>query len=169
MDGSGRVTFVWGDGEHTFRLPFKELRELQEKTNCGPEELMHRINTGKWRVDDIRETIRLGLIGGGMKPPTAHALCTNYVDGRPLLESKLPAYLILINALAGPEDDPLGKAEEGAKSETAAKSPSPSTSEQPSQSGSPSKTSGNARPGNLRARSKATTSTTSPKAAHPSQ
>lgn len=159
MDGSGRVKIQWGDGEHTFRLAYAQLRELQDKTGCGPEELANRIARGTWKVDDIRETMRLGLIGGGMEPMRALTLTIRYVDNRPWLENKQPAYLILLAILAQPEGDKVGKAEEGASQEATAKSPSPDSSELPSQSASPSKTSGTVRPGNLRQRSKATTAT----------
>lgn len=159
MDGSGRITINWGDGEHVFRLPYKQLRELQDKTGCGPEELAERIRWGRWKVDDIRETIRLGLIGGGADPMQALTLTTRYVDNRPWLENKEPAYLILLAILAQPEGDKVGKAEEGASQEATAKSPSQDSSEQPSQSASHSKTSGTARRGNSRRASKATTAT----------
>lgn len=161
MDGSGRVTFVWGDGEHTFRLAYKQLRELQDKTGCGPEELAQRIASGKWRVDDLREVLRLGLIGGGMEPTSALTLVIRYFDGRPLLESKQPAYLILLAILAQPEGDKVGKAgRRGAAMKKAAESLSPNSSELPSQSASPSKSSGTVRRGNSPQPSKATTATT---------
>jgi len=169
MDGSGRVKINWGDGEHTFRLPYAQLRELQDKTGSGPEELANRIARGAWKVDDIREVIRLGLIGGGLDPMQALTLTIRYVDNRPWLENKLPAYTILLAILAQPEGDKLGKAEEGASQEATAKSPSPDSSERPSQSGFPSKTSGNARPGNLRQRSKATTATKTAERTSPAQ
>lgn len=157
MDGSGRVKIHWGDGEHMFRLPYRQLQELQDKTGVGPEELANRIAKGTWKVDEIRETIRLGLIGGGMEPMKALTLTIRYVDNRPWLENKQPAYLILLAILAQPEGDKVGKAGRRRAKNQAAESPSPSSSELPSQSASPSMTSGTPRPGNSPQPSKATT------------
>lgn len=158
-DGSGRIKISWADGEHTFRLPYAQLRELQDKTGCGPEELAERIRSGRWRVDDLREVIRLGLIGGGMEPMQALTLVIRYVDNRPWLENKQPAYLILLAILVQPEGDKVGKARRKGIPNQTAESLSPSSSELPSQSVSHSMTSGNVRPGNSRPVSKATTAT----------
>lgn len=106
------LTVPWADGEHTFRLPIGQLRELQEKTDCGPMELLRRTANGTWRVDDVRETVRLGLIGGGMDPLRALGLVMRYVDPpRPLAESVPLAQAILSVLLFGAddEDSPLGK------------------------------------------------------------
>jgi hypothetical protein len=111
MSRDGSVTYFWGDGEHRFRLPIGHLRELQEKTDCGPYRIFDRLRTGDWRVDDVRETIRLGLIGGGMKPFDAHRLVVRYFDeyGLALLDHIPAALQILTAALLGPQDEPLGK------------------------------------------------------------
>jgi hypothetical protein len=111
MTRSAKVTLDWADGEYSFRLGIKEIEELQEKTGCGPFFLLNRLVDGSWKVQDIRETIRLGLIGGGMEPVKALPLVRNYVDGRPLLESVKFAQLILSAALAGaPDGERPGKA-----------------------------------------------------------
>lgn len=119
-----RVSLVWGDGEHSFRLPFAQLVELQEKTDAGPLELFQRIGSGRWRVQDLRETLRLGLIGGGMEPAAAVLMVRRYVEQRPLAESVAPALEILTAAIAVPEDGAPGKAE---ATETGASPPPPST------------------------------------------
>ena len=105
MSRDARVSFDWGDAEHSFRLPYGQIAELQEKTGCGPQFLLTRIIDGSWRVDDLRETIRLGLIGGGMDPLKALALVRQYVEARPLLESVIPARVILSAALFGVEGE----------------------------------------------------------------
>jgi Phage tail tube protein, GTA-gp10 len=66
---------------------------------------------GDWRVDDVRETIRLGLIGGGMTPTDAYVAVTRYVDERPLTENIGVAAAVLIHALRGDENDPVGKSQ----------------------------------------------------------
>lgn len=109
MSAAGTITFDWGDAEHRFRLAIGELRELQEKCDSGPELIRWRIETGQWRIDDLRETLRLGLIGAGMKAEEALTLVRRHVDGRPLLFSKAPAFAVLTAALAGSPKDPVGK------------------------------------------------------------
>ncbi len=105
MSRNASITLEWADGEeHVFRLPLGQLRELQEKTDCGPLFLFNRIIAGQWRIDGLRETIRLGLIGGGMEPAKAHTLVKRYVDDRPFTESIKPAQAILGAALIGAPD-----------------------------------------------------------------
>jgi len=62
----GRVAFPFGDGAYLFRLDFGGVRELQRLTDAGPLVLHRRLLHGQWMMDDVRETIRLGLIGGGL-------------------------------------------------------------------------------------------------------
>lgn len=64
---------------------------------------------GDWRVDDVRETIRLGLIGGGLTPSDAFLLVATYVDKRPMNENVGTAASILLHAVVGDPDDPVGK------------------------------------------------------------
>lgn len=112
MSADGTISLVWGDGEHQFRTGLKEWREIQEK--CGGSgliEIMDRLAHRTWKVDDVREPIRIGLIGGGMSPAQAFALVRIYVDGRPLGESVNVSFAILAAAIIGvPEDQP-GKAQ----------------------------------------------------------
>ncbi len=102
--------------------------ELQEKTDAGPLAVLLRLHGHDWRVQDVRETIRLGLIGGGKTPPQALALVARYVDRRPLLESVPVAQDILAAGLAQPDDLPPGNlVAEG----TGGSPPPPSTSAPP--------------------------------------
>jgi hypothetical protein len=111
MSYDASIERAWGDGEHKFRLSIKYLRELQDKCKAGPAMLFTRLQTGQWMVDDIRETIRLGLIGGGMPSVEALVLTVRYVDDRPLMENVGMAIEIIGAALVGvPEDQPAGKA-----------------------------------------------------------
>jgi hypothetical protein len=112
MTRSAAITLQWADGKHTFRLGYGELRELQEKTDAGPNLVLNRLIAGAWMIDDIVEIIRLGLIGGGEPPLRALSLTDRYVKERPdwTLNSKL-AFAIIAAALQGHEDEPVGKAE----------------------------------------------------------
>lgn len=144
MSRDASIEFDWADGTHRFRLAIGQLRELQEKTDAGPAWLYARIEAGMWLMGwrdvpgkpnsdgDLAETIRLGLIGGGMKPEPARRLVQRYVLDRPLHESIVPAQKILAAAIAGPEDEPLKK-EPGAEATTeSARSQMESSASQPS-------------------------------------
>lgn len=138
----GDLEAPWADGIHKFRLPIGQLRELQEKTDCGPMELVNRLLRGTWRVDDVRETIRLGLIGGGTEPTRALSLVMRYVDARPLAESVPMAQAILSVLLFGLEEDKphRGKAPAKGKASRTEGSPSPTSTEQePSSASLPAK------------------------------
>lgn len=111
MSRDAAVTFTWADGDYTFRLKLGQLRELQEKCNAGPAELYNRCVDQRWRIDDLRETIRLGLIGGGTSPEKAITLINRYFDERPLAENIIPATTILGACLIGTPDEPPGKAQ----------------------------------------------------------
>ena len=54
--------------------------------------------------------IRLGLVGGGMKPAEALAKVRAYVEARPPLESVPLATAILGTGLQGAPDEPPGEA-----------------------------------------------------------
>jgi hypothetical protein len=61
----GRILLPFADGVYAFALWYGQLHELQEKTDAGPLVIYNRVLSGTWRYDDVRETIRLALIGGG--------------------------------------------------------------------------------------------------------
>lgn len=105
------IDLVWGDGEHKFALPIGQLRELQDKCGAGPARVLGRLSGNDWLIDDIRETIRLGLIGGGKTPTEAYTLVKRYIDDRDggLLEARQHAQVILMKALVGDPSDPVGE------------------------------------------------------------
>lgn len=134
MSRNADVMIEWGGGQTLFRLGIGELEKLDDALDCGPAHLLEKIRTGTWRVKDLRETLRWGLIGGGLTPPEAAKQLALYFDGRPLMEAVLPAQAILIAVLAGAPDEPVGGDDDGPK-EVAANHPS-----QEEKSGSPHST-----------------------------
>jgi hypothetical protein len=110
MSRSGKIELDWADGRHVFRLAIGQLEELQEKAGAGPLEVMRRLISGTWRVADVREPIRLGLIGAGMTPAEAVKLVNRYAGDGALLQAVEPAMAILGAALQAPKDEPVGKA-----------------------------------------------------------
>jgi hypothetical protein len=95
------IELIWGDGAHKFALTMNGLRELQEKTGSGPLALALRLSDSTWKIDDIRETVRLGLIGGGKTPAESTDLVRKYVDARPIAENLPAATAIIGFALFG--------------------------------------------------------------------
>lgn len=121
------------DGTHTFRLRIGELRKLQEKCDAGPLAIANRLRDGTWLVDDIRETLRLGLIGAGVKQQDALMLVERHVDDLPLLQNVSTAHAVVMASIIGSEDERLGKPEAGAgQSPNETSSPSPDSTPQAS-------------------------------------
>lgn len=107
---NGVVDLDFGDATHRFRLGFGELEELQEKTGLGPFVLFQRLLGGEWRLADVRETLRIGLIGGGMKPLDALSLVRRYVDDRQdWIAHAGRAQAIVFAAIAGAPEEAPGK------------------------------------------------------------
>lgn len=127
-----KITMKWGDGEYDFNLKLGQIRELQQKTGVGPYKLYERVRSHEWLVDDLRETLRLGLIGGGMENVKALQLIENNFDERSKIQQEEPVIRILINWLVGEKDDEeVGKSKAVEdKNEQTASSPSPQSMEQ---------------------------------------
>jgi hypothetical protein len=137
MSAAGSTTLLWADGEHRFRLRIKELRELQDKCDAGPAQIMMRLVNHTWRVDDILQAIRLGLIGGGATPTEALLLVKRYVEDRPLGENVVIAAEIIAAAISGDpkEDDDAAKKAQATKEATADFPSPPSMGPAPSSAG----------------------------------
>jgi hypothetical protein len=73
------VTKSWADGEYTFRLRIAELKALQASTKAGVYVLFKRMMTSDCFIDDITETIRLALVGGGTDAKEAKRLVEDYI------------------------------------------------------------------------------------------
>ena len=136
-----RVVLAWADGKgdeddgaYAFRLTIKGLRDLQEACDAGPLTIARRLASGDWKVDDIRETIRLGLIGGGMDKPRARLMCERHVDDfdqSSLIENCLTAQAIIFAAVRGSPREPVGKKAKAGETTTTAGSTSPPSTDQP--------------------------------------
>lgn len=99
----------WPGGEHAFRLGLRELRAIQNKTDCGPEHLLNKIKFGQWGVDELHEILRNGLIGAGTPHVEALKLVDRAFDTSPGIAFKVPAMEILSSYLFGPPDDLVGE------------------------------------------------------------
>ncbi len=128
------VVLAFGDGEYRFRLRLGELRKLEEARNAGVIEIAARLAGERWRVDDVIETLRFGLMGGGKSDVEAAKLIRLYVEETPLAHHVLTAAAVITGALYGFPDDPIPepddtKAQAPAAAAGAASSPSPPSTE----------------------------------------
>jgi hypothetical protein len=115
-----RVELSFADGDYSFRLSWGNLIELQEQLEAGPYAVLNRLNSDTWRVQDISQVIRLGLIGGDkdLHPVKARKLVERYVEERPPLENLPLARVILMTALFGAPDEVVGTSSKGDVVET---------------------------------------------------
>lgn len=103
-------TLNWAGGEHEFALRLGELEALQESCGAGPGEVLGRLAVsaanktlvGTWRVADVFDTIKLGLIGGGMERQDAADLVRTALDRSGFIALIVTAADILSSALMGP-------------------------------------------------------------------
>lgn len=110
MSANGTISIAWVGGEHAFCLAKVALiLELEAKCDAGLAVVLTRLGSGTWKLHDVRETIRLGLIGGGMDPAPAIELVRRHVDEGPLASSVLLAYSIIEAVMVGVKNDPVGK------------------------------------------------------------
>lgn len=110
MSAVGTVRIVWGNGEDDFCLAKTgQIFALEDKCRCGIAEILQRLHSRRWYLNDVRETIRLGLIGGGMDAERALRAVQIHVDGQPLAPSVLIAQAIIAAVLVGVPDDDVGK------------------------------------------------------------
>jgi hypothetical protein len=120
------IDLVFADGEYTFALRLPQLAELQSKRGAGVFAIYARVRKGRYAAEgvefglpgqgeafaeDLYETIRLGLIGGGkgvvdeqpvkVDAVTAKRLLDNYVIPAPLTEAWNLAAAILGAKIVG--------------------------------------------------------------------
>ena len=86
---------------------------MQEARNVGPFVTLERLHGTEWMVEDIRDVIRQGFVGGGMDEIKARKLVKEYVETRPPHDSLVLARAIIAAAVIGPaeEEPPPKKAE----------------------------------------------------------
>lgn len=142
MSFDGSVELVFGGDARRFRLGIAELLALQDKRSSGPLEIVTRLQFGSWRVEDIQETIRIGLVGAGVDAKAARALVDEHVREGRITANVLIAQAILMNALAGDPEEPVGKDVATAETPGANASPLPPSTGTARRSGSRRKKSG---------------------------
>ena len=111
------VELTWEGGEHCFLLTIPLLRALQHKCDAGPLWVLGRLQSGQWLIEDVIETLRLGLEGGGMDKDDARRLIARLTEDDRIVLTRFvtPAIAVLMEALYGLEDDPPGKPQAGGR------------------------------------------------------
>jgi Phage tail tube protein, GTA-gp10 len=130
VSGDGTLTRNdWGR-EVQFRLAIGECQQLQDIINrprieigmppLGPASLLRLLISGDAWTHEVREVIRLGLIGAGMKSDRAMVLIKRHVDPPGCWQqASAIAAAILSASLLGAPDDPVGKIPTPPQPETA--------------------------------------------------
>lgn len=118
----GRVEGFFGDDVYPFRLALREIGDLEAKTGIGIYELSRRFAEVRVTSGQVRETIRLGLIGAGMKPSAAHLLLERHFHP-PLLDPYRIALEIVEAAVMPPPGEESGPGKAPAEDDPASTSP----------------------------------------------
>lgn len=119
------IDLPFADGEYRFALGLAQLHELQTKCKTGIGALYARVLQGRvpdspdighplygaYQIDDLYETVRQGLIGGGegrvdgapvvVTPMRANELVERYLHALPLAEAWKLAAAILFAKIEG--------------------------------------------------------------------
>ncbi|MBW7967582.1 gene transfer agent family protein [Bradyrhizobium sp. BR 10261] len=108
------VELIWGSGLQAFKFGLGQFRALQENVNrrrlaigaplAGPMDLVAQLKAKNVWPDDLRDILRLGLIGGGMSPRDASIEMGQYFDNTPPVPHMLPALTVLMAGLVGPPE-----------------------------------------------------------------
>lgn len=123
MTAPGTRTIEWANGEDQVCISkIAEILDLEDKCGASVFTVVGRLESslaafsagmlgGAASFNDVRETIRLGLIGGGMSPDKALAAVKRWVDPpNPLAPNLLFAYEILAGYIRGiPQGEQVGK------------------------------------------------------------
>ena len=81
----------------------------QANPKAGLLQILTAGGGGSWRVDDVREVLYRGLIGGGLDPTAAGRLMRDLHDERPLMENLPLALEVVLASLVGVEDEAVGE------------------------------------------------------------
>lgn len=130
MSVAGAIRLHWGAEEYAFDLGLDQWRRIQDRCNAGPGEIYRRLIVvamalqqgltlaqaaamgmiGDWRIDDMREVLLQGLIGGGLTEIEAGPIIRRLVDGdRDFKVNLALAYAVAKHGLRDFEDAPPGE------------------------------------------------------------
>ena len=115
MSLSTALVSEFGGQNRVFKLRIGEMGELETLCGTGIAGIYSRLATLQFRYADVRETIRLGLIGGGMVASEAAFLMKRYVDSDDVpVNANVPLAIAILQAKfegvkEAAKDEPLGE------------------------------------------------------------
>lgn len=110
MSRTATARFEWAGEERVFRLSARALEDWQEACDAGPAWVWGLLQSEMWRSVHVRETLRYGLIGGGM--PAAEAGRLVKLHAEPYGDNIKPAMCVLEAVIQGvPDEVPKGLGE----------------------------------------------------------
>ncbi|MBB4192798.1 gene transfer agent family protein [Rhizobium aethiopicum] len=101
----GAEQIVWPGGEHSFRLGIGELRAIEQRSDAGCAVVLMRLLSSQFKIDDVIQPIRLGLIGGGMQERDAQKVLDSALDIASPYALAVPAADILRRFIMWETDD----------------------------------------------------------------
>jgi hypothetical protein len=155
MSRTAQIREFFGDGYYDFKIGVAQAEELQDLFDCGLMVLLDRV--ASLCTKEIRQTLRVGLVGGGMRKEDAYRLVETHAIEAYWLDCAATAGEAIRAALKGAPDEPLGerKGETAPRRSPAARSATKSSSASPAPQASADATSSKARSGNSGRSSKA--------------
>ena len=93
-------TAFFGDGDHEFALTDAMIAELERIADLGIGAFYLRAINMQFKLADLIEVIRLGLIGGGTAPVRAAQLVDTYARNQPI-DGLYPLALDILDARWG--------------------------------------------------------------------
>lgn len=106
MSRNGHIDLEFAGRIRRFRLAIGELEELQEVTGVGPVVLLQRFFVDEHTFLDVREVLRIGLMGGGEDATDAYDLVRD-LHARPLVPAIAAATVVLTTALEPDQQEPI--------------------------------------------------------------
>ncbi|MEZ0169930.1 gene transfer agent family protein [Microvirga sp. TS319] len=106
MSRNGHIDLEFAGRIRRFRLAIGELEELQEATGVGPVVLLQRFFADEHSFVDVREVLRIGLMGGGEEAPEAYDLVRDLHE-RPVVPAIAAATVVLTAALERDQQEPI--------------------------------------------------------------
>lgn len=95
------IRLPFADGDYDFALPYDRVNEYEEKHGSLYVSLHRLLQFRDLPRLQLRELVRLALIGAGMSPMDALVRVKRYVDDRPSMENVELAGQIMEAALFG--------------------------------------------------------------------
>jgi hypothetical protein len=105
MSRDASVTIEWAGEERLFRLGMAELARLQEARDEGPYMTFSRLHSPNWKIEDMREVLRLGLIGGGMSEADASRLVKREMESPPFYNLPVAMKVMAAGFKGAPDEE----------------------------------------------------------------